>query len=86
MMKLVAHRNEKLEGSRFWDILEYCITLLMMVVIAFSIARALPIAMVMGSWSINIATGDTRTRSPAIATTDAALAAMASIFTVTAPG
>ncbi len=41
MMKLVAHRNEHLKGSRFWDVLEYCITLLMMVVIAFSIRSVL---------------------------------------------
>ncbi len=37
MMKLVAHRNERLKGSRFWDIMEYVITLLLMVVFAFSI-------------------------------------------------
>ena len=37
MMKLVARRNEHLKGSRFWDVLEYIITLLMMMVLAFSI-------------------------------------------------
>ena len=37
MMKLVAHRNEHLKGSRFWDVLEYIITLLMMMVLAFTI-------------------------------------------------
>ena len=37
IMRLVSHRNEHLKGSRFWDVLEYCITLLMMIVLAFSI-------------------------------------------------
>ena len=37
MLKLVAHRNEHLKGSRFWDVLEYFITLLLMMVLAFSI-------------------------------------------------
>ncbi len=41
MLKMVAHRNEHLKGSRFWDILEYCITLLLMVVLAFSIRSVL---------------------------------------------
>ena len=35
--RLVAHRNEHLKGSRFWDVLEYLITLLLMMVLAFSI-------------------------------------------------
>ena len=37
MMKMVSQRNEHLKGSRFWDALEYCITLLLMIVLAFSI-------------------------------------------------
>ena len=37
LLQLVARRNEHLKGSRFWDVLEYFITLLMMVVLAFSI-------------------------------------------------
>ena len=37
LIRLVAHRNEKLKGSRSWDALEYIITLLLMVVLAFSI-------------------------------------------------
>ena len=37
MQKLVAHRNEHLKGSRFWDAMEYLITLLLMMVIAFTI-------------------------------------------------
>ena len=37
MRKLVAHRNEHLKGSRFWDVLEYLITLLLMMVLAFSL-------------------------------------------------
>lgn len=37
MMKLVARRNEHLKGSRFWDVMEYLITLLLMMVLAFSI-------------------------------------------------
>ena len=37
MIKMVSRRNEHLEGSRFWDALEYCITLLLMIVLAFSI-------------------------------------------------
>ena len=41
MLKLVAHRNEHLKGSRFWDALEYCITLLFMVILAFSIRSVL---------------------------------------------
>ena len=34
---MVAQRNEHLKGSRFWNIMEYLITLLLMMVIAFSI-------------------------------------------------
>lgn len=34
---MVARRNEHLKGSRFWDIMEYLITLILMMVIAFSI-------------------------------------------------
>ena len=41
MVKLVAHRNEKLKGSRSWDALEYIITLLLMIVLAFSIRAVL---------------------------------------------
>ena len=37
LFKLVARRNEHLKGSRYWNILEYLITLLLMVVLAFSI-------------------------------------------------
>ena len=37
MRRLVAHRNEHLKGSLFWDVLEYLITLLLMMVLAFSI-------------------------------------------------
>ena len=37
LVKLVAQRNEHLKGSRFWNILEYLITLLLMIVLAFSI-------------------------------------------------
>ena len=55
------------------------------VLIAFSISLALPMAMVIGSWTISMATGLIRTRSPAMATTEAADAAIASIFTVIFP-
>ena len=41
LVKLVSDRNEHLKGSRFWDALEYCITLLLMMVIAFSIRSVL---------------------------------------------
>ncbi len=41
MMRLVAHRNEKMKSGWSWDVLEYIITLLMMVVIAFSIRSVL---------------------------------------------
>ena len=41
LFKLVAHRNEHLKGSRFWNILEYLITLLLMIVLAFSIRAVL---------------------------------------------
>ena len=34
---MVAQRNERLKGGRFWDIMEYLITLLLMMVLAFSI-------------------------------------------------
>ena len=37
MQRMVAHRNEHLKGSRFWDIMEYLITLVLMMVLAFSI-------------------------------------------------
>ena len=37
MQRMVAQRNEHLKGSRFWNIMEYLITLLLMMVIAFSI-------------------------------------------------
>ena len=38
---MVAHRNEHLKGSRTWDVIEYCIMLLLMVVVAFSIRSVL---------------------------------------------
>ena len=41
MLRLVARRNEHLKGSRSWDIMEYLITLLMMMVLAFSIRAVL---------------------------------------------
>ncbi len=41
MVKLVAHRNEHLKGSRTWNAMEYCITLLLMMVLAFSIRAVL---------------------------------------------
>ena len=41
MAKLVAHRNEHLKGSRTWNAMEYCITLLLMMVLAFSIRAVL---------------------------------------------
>ena len=37
MLRMVAHRNEHLKGSRFWDAMEYVITLLLMMVLALSI-------------------------------------------------
>ena len=37
MQRMVAQRNEHLKGGRFWDMLEYLITLLLMMVLAFSI-------------------------------------------------
>jgi len=37
MQRMVAHRNEHLKGSRFWDAMEYVITLLLMMVLALSI-------------------------------------------------
>jgi signal peptidase I len=37
IVRIVSHRNEHLKGSRLWDIIEYCITLLLMMVLAFSI-------------------------------------------------
>ena len=50
---------------------------------AFSISPASPQAMVAGLWIIIVDTGDISTLVPAMAITDAALAAMPSIFTVT---
>ena len=41
LLKLVVRRNEHLKGSRYWNVLEYCITLLLMVVLAFSIRSVL---------------------------------------------
>ena len=41
MVKLVAHRNEHLKGSRTWNARDYCITLLLMMVLAFSIRAVL---------------------------------------------
>ena len=55
------------------------------VAIAFSISFEFPIAMVMGSWIMSMATGLISTRSPAMATTEAAEAAIESIFTVILP-
>ena len=52
---------------------------------AFCISAWSPQAMVAGLWIISMETGDTRTVSPAMAMTDAADAAMPSIFTVTFP-
>ncbi len=37
LLKIVAHRNERLKGSRFWDVMDYCITLALMVVLVFSL-------------------------------------------------
>ena len=34
---MVAQRNERLKGGRFWDIMEYLITLLLMMVLVFAI-------------------------------------------------
>ena len=53
---------------------------------AFSISPASPQATVAGLWIIMVDTGDMRTLVPAIAMTEAALAAMPSIFTVTSWG
>ena len=50
---------------------------------AFFISSESPIAIVAGLWIIIIATGDIRTFVPAIAITDAALAARPSTTTVT---
>jgi len=40
MLRLVTRRNEHLKGGRFWDFLEYCLTLVLMFVLAFSIRTA----------------------------------------------
>ena len=40
MMRLVARRNEHLKGGRIWEVMEYCITLLLMFILAFSIRAA----------------------------------------------
>ena len=53
---------------------------------AFSMSPASPQAMVAGLWIIMVDTGDMNTLVPAIAMTEAALAAMPSIFTVTSWG
>ena len=37
IQRLVAHRNEHLKGGRLWDAMEYLITLILMMVLAFSI-------------------------------------------------
>ena len=37
MQRLMAHRNEHLKGSRGWDVMEYCITLILMMVLALSV-------------------------------------------------
>ena len=39
--ELVDHRNEHLKGSRSWSVIEYCITFLLMIVLAFSIRSVL---------------------------------------------
>ena len=52
---------------------------------AFCISAVLPKAMVMGLWIISMETGLISTRVPAMAITEAAEAAMPSIFTVTLP-
>ncbi len=41
MMRLVARRNEHLKGGRVWEIMEYCITLVLMFILAFSIRAAI---------------------------------------------
>lgn len=41
ILKLVDHRNEHLKGSRSWSVIEYCITFLLMIVLAFSIRSVL---------------------------------------------
>ena len=53
--------------------------------IAFCISSESPSAAVMGLWINIMDTGDISTLVPAIAITDAAEAAMPSIFTVTLP-
>ena len=53
---------------------------------AFCISPVSPMATVMGLWIMSIDTGDMRTLVPAMAMTDAADAAMPSIFTVTSWG
>ena len=53
---------------------------------AFCISAVSPMATVMGLWIIIMDTGDTSTFVPAIAITEAALAAIPSIFTVTLCG
>ena len=55
------------------------------IAMAFCISAVSPAAIVAGLWIIIIDTGDTITLFPAIAITDAALAAIPSIFTVTLP-
>ena len=52
---------------------------------AFCISSELPNAVVIGLWIISMDTGDTSTFVPDIAMTDAAEAAIPSIFTVTSP-
>ena len=37
MQRLMAHRNEHLKGSRGWYVMEYCITLILMMVLALSV-------------------------------------------------
>ena len=53
---------------------------------AFSISALSPMASVIGLWTMIIPTGEMSTFVPAMAITDAALAAMPSILTVTSPG
>jgi len=56
------------------------------IAMAFSISALSPMASVIGLWTMIIPTGEMSTFVPAMAITDAALAAMPSILTVTSPG
>ena len=60
LLRLVVHRNEHLKGSRSWDVLEYCIMLLLMVVLAFSIRAVLvePMRVRGSSMEVTLLPGD----------------------------